>query len=162
MFQHFSENYRVLLDTVGAWILLKSAPLVGYGLFIATLFMWQRTSGGEATLDWALRSLVKLATLVEGEPKAPFSIATTPRCWRALLLSLDCSTLPLQCTLYCWVLARRYQVPFLKPLVRCDLGLNPGLSDHWWTLYPLGQWTGLLGQLRWHIFLKGVKSHLWP
>ena len=24
---------------------------------------------------------VKLATLVEGDPKAPFSIATTPRCW---------------------------------------------------------------------------------
>ena len=25
---------------------------------------------------------VKLATLVEGDPKAPFSIATTPRCRR--------------------------------------------------------------------------------
>ena len=35
---------------------------------------------------------VKLATLVEGNPKAPFSTATTPR---ALFLSLDCSTLPM-------------------------------------------------------------------
>ena len=25
--------------------------------------------------------VVKLATVVEGDPKAPFSIATTPRCW---------------------------------------------------------------------------------
>ena len=22
-----------------------------------------------------------------------------------------------------------------------DPGLNPGLSDHWWTLYPLGQFV---------------------
>ena len=35
---------------------------------------------------------VKLVTVVEGDPKAPFSIATTPR---VLLFSLDCSTLPL-------------------------------------------------------------------
>ena len=34
---------------------------------------------------------VKLVALVEGDPKDPFSIATTPRC-RALLRSLDCST----------------------------------------------------------------------
>ena len=27
-------------------------------------------------------SIVKLTTLSEGDPKAPFSIATTPRCWR--------------------------------------------------------------------------------
>ena len=39
---------------------------------------------------------VKLVTIVEGDQKAPFSIATTPRCGgRALLLFLDCSTLPL-------------------------------------------------------------------
>ena len=41
---------------------------------------------------------VKLATLVEGVQKAPFSIATTPR---VLLLSRDCSTLPLIRTLHC-------------------------------------------------------------
>ena len=40
--------------------------------------------------------LVKLATVVVGEPKAPFSLATPPRYSRsALILSLDCSTLPL-------------------------------------------------------------------
>ena len=26
--------------------------------------------------------VVKLTTIIEGDPKAPFSIATTPRCWR--------------------------------------------------------------------------------
>ena len=30
---------------------------------------------------------------------------------------------------------------FLKSLVWLDLGLNPGLPDHWRTLYPLGQWV---------------------
>ena len=35
-------------------------------------------------------------------------------------------------------------MPFLKSLVRHDLGLNPGLPDHWRTLYPLGQWAGFM------------------
>ena len=43
---------------------------------------------------------VKLTTLVKDDPKTPFSIATTPRCKeRALLHSLDCSTLLLICYL---------------------------------------------------------------
>ena len=29
---------------------------------------------------WHIKKVVKLGTLVEGDPKAPFSIATTPRC----------------------------------------------------------------------------------
>ena len=33
-----------------------------------------------ASLLRTLLNIVKLATLVEGDPKAPFSIATTPRC----------------------------------------------------------------------------------
>ena len=36
--------------------------------------------------------------------------------------------------MYCWVLNKD---------VWHDLGLNPGLLDHWRTLYPLNQWTGL-------------------
>ena len=48
-----------------------------------------------------------MATLVEADPKAPFSITTTPRCvWGILLLSLDCSTLPLIPSLYWWVLSK--------------------------------------------------------
>ena len=38
---------------------------------------------------------VKLATLVEGDPKDPFSITTTSRCRRVLHHSLDCSSLSL-------------------------------------------------------------------
>ena len=45
---------------------------------------------------------VKLATVIEGDPKAPFSIATTLRCRRrALLHSLDCSPLLMIRTLKC-------------------------------------------------------------
>ena len=43
--------------------------------------------------------MVKLATVVEGDSKSPFFIAITPRCRGVLLLSLDCSTLPLVHTL---------------------------------------------------------------
>ena len=37
---------------------------------------------------------VKKATIVQGDPKDPFSLALTLRSWRALRLSLDWSTLP--------------------------------------------------------------------
>ena len=50
---------------------------------------------------FAYSKKVKLATLVEGDQKVPISIATTLRCRGALLLSLNCSTLPLIRTLYC-------------------------------------------------------------
>ena len=43
---------------------------------------------------------VKLATIVVGDPKAPFSIATTPRCrGGSYFLFLDHSTLPMILTL---------------------------------------------------------------
>ena len=89
-------------------------------------------------------SQVKLATVVEGDQKAPFSIATTPRCRGGRY------SFPWIAPLYPWYVpyiaecsARRYQVPFLKSLVWRDLGSNPGLPNHWQTLYPLGQWAGL-------------------
>ena len=81
---------------------------------------------------------VKLATVVEGDQKAPFSIATTQRCWGGRY------SFPLIAPLYPLCVpnideyyARRYQVPFLKSLVWRNLGLNPGLLDHWRILYPL-------------------------
>ena len=46
---------------------------------------------------------------------------------KVLLLSLDRSTLPLIHTL-CQIIARRYQVPFIKSLLWRDLGSKPGLS----------------------------------
>ena len=48
------------------------------------------------------RTTNKLATLIDGDSKAPYSIATTPRySGMALLHSLDGSTLPLILTLLC-------------------------------------------------------------
>ena len=79
---------------------------------------------------------VMLVILVESDRKAPFSIATTPRCrggWYSI---------PWFATLYPWSLlynaecwARRHQVPFFASLEWLDLGLNPGLPEHWRTLY---------------------------
>ena len=81
-------------------------------------------------------SKVKLATLVEGDPKTPFSIATTLRCkgrrysiaWIAPLYlwyapyNAECKT-------------RWHQVPFFESLVWLDLGLKPGLTENWRTLF---------------------------
>ena len=70
--------------------------------------------------------------------KYKYSIATTPRCGRG------CHSFPWIVPFYPRYIpyiaecsARRYQVPFLKSLVWLDLGLNPGLLDHWRTLYSL-------------------------
>ena len=44
---------------------------------------------------------IKLATIVEGDPKAPFSIATTPMCRGGRYsIAQDCSTLPLNREVY--------------------------------------------------------------
>ena len=40
---------------------------------------------------------------------------------------------------------------FFESLVWLDFGLNPGILDHWWTLYSLGYWTKFTHQ-RWIIF----------
>ena len=74
----------------------------------------------------------------KGDRKASFSIATTPKCregrysfhWIAPLY-------PWYVPYIAEFLARKYQVPFLKSLVWHNLRLNPGLPDHWRTLYPL-------------------------
>ena len=91
----------------------------------------------------------KLATVVDGDQKAPFSIATTRRC-RGV-----CYSFPWIAPLYLWYglyiaecNASRYQVPLLKSLVWRDLGLNLGLPDHWRTLYPLANSYRLLNLLR--------------
>ena len=68
---------------------------------------------------------VKLATAFESDQKAPFCIATTPRCRRGHY------SFSLIAPLYSWYVlyiidyqTRRYQVPFLKSLVWGNLGLN--------------------------------------
>ena len=83
---------------------------------------------------------VKLVTIVEGDQKAPFSIATG----RVLLFSFDCSTLSSIRTLYCWVLSKEVSSTIFKVfgIEPWFPGLNLGFRDHWRTLYPLVQWVG--------------------
>ena len=67
-----------------------------------------------------------LETIVEGDPKAPFSTATTPRRrGKPLFLSLDCSTLPLICTLYCWVLSKEVSSTIFKVIGMTQTGIEP-------------------------------------
>ena len=68
---------------------------------------------------------VKLATIVEGNLKAPFLIATTPRCRgeRSLFPELLHFTLD----------------TYLIMLSVKQEGMNPGLPGHWRTLNPLEQ-----------------------
>ena len=77
---------------------------------------------------------VKLATLVEGDPKAPVSIATSQRCKGGSY------SFPWIAPLYPWYLpynaeclARPHQVLFFEYLGWLDLGLKPGLRDHYAT-----------------------------
>ena len=41
-----------------------------------------------------------------------------------------------------WVQSKAASRTFFKSLVWLDLGLNPGLSEDWRTLYSLSQWPG--------------------
>ena len=64
--------------------------------------------------------------LVKGDQKAPFSIATTPRCkGRALLLSQNCSTLPSIHTLYCRVLSKEVSSTIFKVFGMTRPGIEP-------------------------------------
>ena len=83
--------------------------------------------------------------LVEGDLKASFSIASTPRCREGYY------SIPWIASLYPWsipynadCLVREHQVAFFEYLVWLDLGLNPSLPDHWQTLYSLDHvWSRL-------------------
>ena len=72
---------------------------------------------------------VKLATVVEGNPKGPFSIATTPIC-REGITSFPGSlhfTLDPYLIMLC---AKQGGIKYhFESLVWLDLGLNPGLLD---------------------------------
>ena len=88
--------------------------------------------------------LLLLTTLVEDYPKAPFAIATiwgvgesaTP------FLGLLHFTLDPYLIGLC-VKQGGIKYHFFESLVCFDLGLNPGLPDHWWTLYLSGQCLGV-------------------
>ena len=58
---------------------------------------------------------VKLSPFSRGRPEGSlFNSYYTEMLGRALLLSLDCSTLPLICALYCWVLSKEVSSTIFK------------------------------------------------
>ena len=98
----------------------------------------QNTEKDPGDLRKHKKNKLKLATVVEGDSKAPFSIVTTQRYGGVLLHSLDCSTYP-------WslpdnaALSKVASSTICESLVWLDLGFISGLLDHWRTLYALGQ-----------------------
>ena len=111
-------------QSLGLW---KQASLTQYSL--------KNVKHIEFQFDLTITNKSKLATVVEDVLKAPFSIATTRRCrgGRYSFSRID-PLYPWFVPYYaeCW--ARRHQVPFFESLVWLNLGLNPGLPGHWWTL----------------------------
>ena len=108
---------------------------------------------------------VKLASVVKGDPKSHFLIATTP--FPGLLYFTH--------TLSCWVL--RHQVPFFESSVRLDLGLKPGpraIGEHsnhyanvrtkmyfllkWVNISHLGWWVPKLRNWKKNLLLISSKS----
>ena len=70
-----------------------------------------------------------MATLIEGDPKATFSITTTTPFPGLLHFTLDLYLIMLSVKQGC------LKYHFFESLVWLDLGLNPGLLDHWqWTI----------------------------
>ena len=86
----------------------------------------------------------KLATLVEGDPKAPFSIATKTEMYgRALLLSLDCSILPLILTLYYWMLSKATSSTIFWVFGMTWPGIEPRSPRPWVNILLMRQMTWL-------------------
>ena len=78
---------------------------------------------------------IKLATVEEVDPKAPFSMATTPRCWDGRY------SFPWIVQLYRWNVPYNVKQRGIKhPFWVFDM--NPGLSDYWRTFHPFNQWVG--------------------
>ena len=100
--------------------------------------------------------VVVVVTLVEGDQKAPFSIATIPRCkGSVLLLSLDCSTLPLINTLYCCVLSKEVSSTIFKVFGMTRPGIEPRSPGPLANTLPRGQWAGFR---RWTIGRSGERG----
>ena len=77
-----------------------------------------------------------MATVAKVDPKAPFSLATTPRC------RVGCNSFPWITPFYLWSVPYSTECKaassiIFESLVWLHLGLNPCSPGHWWTLYPL-------------------------
>ena len=85
------------------------------------------------TKQFFLISKINLAILVEGDQKAPFSIATTQRSREGCYSFPWIAPLPL-IHILCWVLSKETSSTSFESLVWQDLGFNPNLPSIWWTL----------------------------
>ena len=85
-----------------------------------------------------------MAAVVEGDPKGPFSIATTQRCREGATPFPGLLHFTLIRTLYCWVLSKEVSSTIFKVFGKTWPGMDQGLPGHYRTLYPLGQWAGYL------------------
>ena len=82
-----------------------------------------------------------MATAVESNLKAPFLVATTPRCREGHYFIPELVHFTLDPYLIMLPVKQGlHQVPFFESLVWLNLGLNPGLPEHWRTLYSLGEY----------------------
>ena len=114
---------------------------------------WVAHDYGRPTLLIIILSNIKLATVVEGDQKAPFPIATTPRC-KGVRYSF-----PWTAPLYPWYVpyiaecyARRYQVPYFESLVKTRPGTEPRSSG------PFGEHSTHLDNEPDNLFLQSNKQ----
>ena len=90
---------------------------------------WQLRLAGQIVIKVIKKS--KLATVVESDLKAPFSIATKLRCRGEHYSILWIASLsPWYVPYNDECCAKRYQVPFFASLILLDLVLNPSLLGH--------------------------------
>ena len=104
-----------------------------------------------------------MATVVEGNQMDPFSIATITRCRGALLLSLNCSTLPAIRTLYCWVLNKEVSSTIFKVFGMTRPGIEPRSPGSLANTLPTGSsfiyiMNLALNNLQWLIYHKTKPS----
>ena len=93
---------------------LMPNPFYTYKKMIAKHIL-KMTILNKRKLVFLLSQISKLATIVEGDPKTPFSIATTPRCRRGYYtISWVASLYTCSSPYSAECLARRHQVPFLS------------------------------------------------
>ena len=101
--------------------------------------------------------LVKFVTVVEGDQKDLFTIASTLRCWRrALLLSLDYSILPLILTLYCWVLSKEVSSTIFKVFGMTQSGIEPRSSGTLSNTLPTRLMSRFIGMMV-RVFANGPR-----
>ena len=84
-----------------------------------------------------------MATVVECDHKALFSIATTPRCRGGRYSFPWIAPLPLMHTLYCWVLSKEVSSTIFKVIGMMRAGIERRPPYHLRTINTLGQWAGL-------------------